>query len=340
MHLVEDLQKLGNINTFLLAYKGPNHKFDINLQEQIKLFETIFSKHFWENVASEFTYWSHNEYSVDKRENDAFMNEDTKHADWNEMYEDLFNVGMEIPSFFIDPVYNEDKPETEPIETEMYELYTDLLWEFMNNGTAYQCDKLCKSPSGFYTGEPWLMEETANQAKRIGSQVTITWQIWTHGCQGENSKDYNIFHTEVDAEQKSIYRYKTIKRKQKVIEKIKDDHLPPQTTVINADMGKYFVVRLKIETVQDEHVGEFILRTKRGDSKVATIKKVVDGKWMPWGQWGECSIECMKKNDPPGEKFRSRTCIEPQNGGTPCKGSKTDQVKCAHRVGDPDYIFR
>ena len=58
------------------------------------------------------------------------------------------------------------------------------------------------------------------------------------------------------------------------------------------------------------------------------------------GEWGECSIECLRLNDPPGVKFRKRTCIEPQNGGTPCQGSRTDQMKCAQRVGDPDDIFR
>ena len=97
------------------------------------------------------------------------MDEETKHADWNEMYAQLFNVDKEIPSFFIDPVYDEDA--CEAVETDKYQQYTKLLWDFMNNSSAYECNMRCKLEEGFCKRDPWILNETVNDAKRTGSYV-------------------------------------------------------------------------------------------------------------------------------------------------------------------------
>eukprot|EP00092_Neocalanus_flemingeri_P014899 GFUD01016091.1.p1 GENE.GFUD01016091.1~~GFUD01016091.1.p1 ORF type:complete len:1172 (-),score=192.98 GFUD01016091.1:160-3675(-) len=335
LHLARDLKKLGNINTFLLTYKGTDNRFDTGLQDQIKLFVTIFGDDFWQYVGSEFSFWSHDIVNVEERMEEMDIDEEYKHTDWNEQYEDLFNVDIEIPSFFIDPVFDEDN--CEQVEVEKYEEYTDNLWEFMNNGSAYECDQRCKSPSGYFTGEPWLWEDTANNVQRVGDALTIVWQIWIHGCNGETSKNYHILHTKFNTlKQTNIYDYRVKKSNNKV--RIKDRKLPPHTGVELVDMQKYIIIRMKIDSVQDDHIGEYQLKTDRGSSETATIKKTVDGKFGPWGEWSECSKKCLRGNEKLGEKIRQRTCNEPQNGGIPCQGSSSDQMKCAHGVGEPDGI--
>jgi len=45
----------------------------------------------------------------------------------------------------------------------------------------------------------------------------------------------------------------------------------------------------------------------------------------PWSEWNLCSASDCGET---GVKTRTRTCIAPQNGGTPCSGDKTETVEC------------
>ncbi|XP_064639834.1 SCO-spondin-like [Lineus longissimus] len=51
--------------------------------------------------------------------------------------------------------------------------------------------------------------------------------------------------------------------------------------------------------------------------------KVVNGEMGPWDTWLQCSAKCGK-----GKKSRGRTCKEPECGGAPCQGNKTEEVVC------------
>lgn len=43
----------------------------------------------------------------------------------------------------------------------------------------------------------------------------------------------------------------------------------------------------------------------------------VDGVWMSWGSWGECSVTCGG-----GIQLRNRSCDGPYYNGEECKGSE------------------
>ncbi|XP_048584555.1 SCO-spondin isoform X2 [Nematostella vectensis] len=49
----------------------------------------------------------------------------------------------------------------------------------------------------------------------------------------------------------------------------------------------------------------------------------VDGEWMPWSDWSECSHTCGN-----GSKVRTRTCVKPLYGGLKCSGQPSEVTIC------------
>ncbi|ELU09148.1 hypothetical protein CAPTEDRAFT_228819 [Capitella teleta] len=49
----------------------------------------------------------------------------------------------------------------------------------------------------------------------------------------------------------------------------------------------------------------------------------VDGHWLSWMTWGECTVTCDT-----GTFSRQRVCIEPQNGGRDCPGEAFETQLC------------
>ena len=52
----------------------------------------------------------------------------------------------------------------------------------------------------------------------------------------------------------------------------------------------------------------------------------VDGQWKEWTESSACSVTCGG-----GNKNSSRDCIQPQNGGTPCKGIAEKTESCGNQ---------
>lgn len=50
---------------------------------------------------------------------------------------------------------------------------------------------------------------------------------------------------------------------------------------------------------------------------------VVDGFWMSWSNWSECSKSCGR-----GFTFRTRICEEPKYGGLDCEGPSNETMSC------------
>lgn len=53
------------------------------------------------------------------------------------------------------------------------------------------------------------------------------------------------------------------------------------------------------------------------------ILSLVDGVWLEWLEWQECSTTCGG-----GQRFRERECEGPFYGGADCEGSDTDSQIC------------
>eukprot|EP00092_Neocalanus_flemingeri_P028576 GFUD01031032.1.p1 GENE.GFUD01031032.1~~GFUD01031032.1.p1 ORF type:complete len:911 (-),score=155.86 GFUD01031032.1:100-2832(-) len=77
----------------------------------------------------------------------------------------------------------------------------------------------------------------------------------------------------------------------------------------------------------------------------STTATMTDGSWGEWEEWQSCSKSCLQEMETPGLRRRRRICIEPQNGGLPCKSSEeVDTEVCAGkgkgmRVCPLDYSF-
>ena len=49
----------------------------------------------------------------------------------------------------------------------------------------------------------------------------------------------------------------------------------------------------------------------------------VDGSWLEWSDWSECTTTCGG-----GIQTRDRKCDGPFHNGKPCAGNTTDQQEC------------
>ena len=335
--LAEDLKKMGSIDAFLLLFKGVNLRFDQRMQEQITLFRNIFGANLFQNVITEFTFWSHDKASIRKRKrNQAGLDEEEKHRTWNQEYQEKFDVQIEIPSVFIDPVY--DKEVAEESETRINQENTDKLWNLITRDfKTFRCDKRCKAPSGFFSGQPWLFEQNEEVNKRLGDRAVITWQIWFAGCDGTGTKSFTIVHQTPVGGKTTIYEKEV---QEEEVEVIHDSRLMEGMQVVDEPSEKFKTIRLTIESTEDAHFGVFSLKNDKGESEESHLKKIVDGEWEGWGPFSACSKTCISGDEEPGTMHRQRGCKPPQNGGQPCKGKNKDTRTCAHRPGDSQDIFR
>jgi len=335
--LAENLKKMGSIDAFLLLFKGPNLRFDQRVQAQISLFVQIFGEDLFQNVITEFTFWSHDTRSIRKRNTTQDgLNEETKHETWNREYQDKFGVETEIPSVFIDPVYEADYADEN--ETRINKENTAKLWSLITKEfQPFKCNLRCKAPSGFFSGQPWLFEQNEEVNKRLGDRTVITWQIWFAGCDGTGTKSFRIIHQSPEGDETTIYEKSSKEEEEEVID---DSGLMKSMQVVDEPSGKFKTIRLTIESAEDPHFGMYLIKNEKGESKKSHLKKIVDGEWEAWGAYGHCSKTCISENEKPGTMQRRRTCKPPQNGGQPCKGKSSESRACAHDSGDSQEKFR
>jgi len=60
----------------------------------------------------------------------------------------------------------------------------------------------------------------------------------------------------------------------------------------------------------------------------------VDGKWLKWGEWKECSVSCGG-----GTRSRDRQCDGPFYGGNDCVGKATEEEACGEGNCPVDGVF-
>ena len=123
------------------------------IKKKIDLYLEIFGTEMWKNTITEFTYWSHDQRSIDRRKDDNDgLNMTVKQAGWNGQYARKFATTTKIPTVFIDPVYKEKLADEN--EKKINKEQTDVLWKLLSdtNREEFNCDKRCKAPSGFFSG--------------------------------------------------------------------------------------------------------------------------------------------------------------------------------------------
>ena len=62
------VRQLGEIDAFVLLFKGETNRMTPNIREQIQIFANMFGEDFWRRVIIEITFWSHEPLARRKRE--------------------------------------------------------------------------------------------------------------------------------------------------------------------------------------------------------------------------------------------------------------------------------
>ena len=57
--------------------------------------------------------------------------------------------------------------------------------------------------------------------------------------------------------------------------------------------------------------------------------------WTDFGEWGQCTVACGGN----GTQTRSKSCIEPSNGGLACPDSDVEEVSIIKEWTSVDYTF-
>ena len=62
------VRQLGEIDAFVLLFKGETNRMTPNIREQIQIFANMFGEDFWRRAIIEITFWSHDLISRKRRE--------------------------------------------------------------------------------------------------------------------------------------------------------------------------------------------------------------------------------------------------------------------------------
>ena len=287
--LAEGVKRIGSINAFMVLIKGTNPRFDSFLEQQINMYVNIFGKEMWDNTIIEFTYWSHDKQSIEKRKLRRKTNVRRHHSTWNRQFQKKFKLEQNIESVFVDPVFDEGLS-SDTNEIRINKENTDKLWRLLNF-MPYECADTCQAPSGFFAGQPWLLDQAASQNRRNGSNFEITWQIWFAGCDGSGTKSYELKHVNATTNA-TIGLFKTTVRDDDTVT-VDDTNLPGSMKVDDKTGEKFKTIRLKVDSITDEHFGSYFVVNDKGTSLQGRVNKIIDGQWGDWGPWGNCSKPCI-----------------------------------------------
>ena len=286
--LAEGVKRIGSIDAFMVLVRGTNPRFDSFLEQQLKMYESIFGKAMWDNTIIEFTYWKHNRNDIRDRKRKRRTNTTIHHETWNSEFQQKFKLEQEISSVFVDPVYEEEYADSNEIEINKEN--TDKLLRLLTF-MPYVCADTCQAPSGFFAGQPWLLDQAASQNRRNGSNFEITWQIWFAGCDGSGTKSYELRHVDAATNTTSML-YKTTVRDDDTVT-VDNASLPATIQILDETGEKFKTIRLKVDSIRDEHFGSYFVVNDKGTSMQGHVNKIIDGQWQPWGDWGNCSKPCI-----------------------------------------------
>ncbi|XP_046560773.1 adhesion G protein-coupled receptor B3-like isoform X2 [Haliotis rubra] len=66
-----------------------------------------------------------------------------------------------------------------------------------------------------------------------------------------------------------------------------------------------------------------------------TFECPVDGSWLPWHDWRDCSVTCGG-----GQQIRKRDCLKPKFGGSNCEGESQQTRQCSTQECPVDGVWR
>ena len=135
---------------------------------------------------------------------------------------------------------------------------------------------------------------------RIDDKVVLEFKVWFSGCDGEGDRSYDIYKdgvkiwTVVDEQGEE-------KTRDKNIQLIKNEATPMNMMVIdrcsqtkgsrqnqcNHEKSKYKTVRVVFVKLADDNYGTYYANNTVGGSEQVLIKKMVDGFYTEWSQWGK-----------------------------------------------------
>ena len=286
--LAKGVKRIGKIDAFMVLLNGQKARFSEPLQEQMKMYQNIFGKEIWDNTIIEFTYWSHNGRDIRKRKKSRKLDVNKQTKFWNEVFAVKFRLDKTIPIVFVDPVFEEDFADKNEIA--INKRNTDRLWRLLTkNNKPYTCGKRCQAPSGFFSGNPWLLEDGSSTDQRPGALAAVTWQIWFAGCNGNGTRSYTISH--VDATNVTTVLFKSVF--DNGTSTADDSNLLAGIEVKDETGEKFITIRLKIKSLEDKHFGSYFVVNDKGTSKPGQVNKIVDGEWQEWGPFGNCSKACI-----------------------------------------------
>eukprot|EP00092_Neocalanus_flemingeri_P001126 GFUD01001200.1.p1 GENE.GFUD01001200.1~~GFUD01001200.1.p1 ORF type:complete len:793 (+),score=149.52 GFUD01001200.1:191-2569(+) len=353
--IAQFVRKIGDIHGFILLLKGSSNRFSEHLQEQLILLEETFGPSFWNNMIMEITWWKHRPSDIEDRLEDQKMDEKRKASEWNHQLAKEFSLAKEIQLVFVDPMFKEGKAKGN--ESEIFRRETSKLFDTVLNNTPYKCEaNTCKQP-GFTDGIPILVTE-GPISERVGGKIALRWKIWFGSC-GEQLgiRSYTIQFTDMLGSNITVFAMKDDQGKDSAIpkEETKRDGFPADAFVedkcskellgktgqCDNRLSKYKIVTLIFNILNEASFGSYWVRNTHGSSQQVEVRKVTDGMWGEWSDFGQCSRTCLSIVDNIwGAKVRTRQCTPQQNGGNDCQGDGKESIQCAHGPGDNGDVPR
>ena len=271
---------IGTIDIIVLMFKGTNPRFDASMQKQLELFESVFGHKMWKNVVTEISFWQYTKEAIEEREK-RHQNEEFKHNDWNEVYQKKFNVDIEIPTIFIDPIYHASQASER--ESKEFTKWTSELWEFAELNSPYSCRDLCSAPESFFVGDPLIPTEGVLGVYQ-GNSTTISCYVWISGC----------YKTSLGS---VLWNFNG--------KEIQDTGNVYSGEVTSNKFSKYMISSLTIENVNEDQVGAYTCLNTVGISSPVEVKIKDDSQLEPWSEWGACSKPCVDYHNRLGTQSRT-----------------------------------
>ena len=125
--VAEMVKKIWPIDAFVLVMNGKKTRVPAGLLDRLRFFAEFFGDQFWRSTVIEVSFWGHSKEDARKRE----RNEMAMEALINQQLKQKFPSISHIPTFFIDPVYEEDFSDQRAKQMQTQE--TGKLWSFMTN---------------------------------------------------------------------------------------------------------------------------------------------------------------------------------------------------------------
>jgi len=177
--------------------------------------------------------------------------------------------------------------------------------------------------------------------------VVLDFKVWFSGCNGTGSRSYDIFKDGVKifaVVDEQGEKDKSDKPK----DLIKNENTPLNMDVYdkcsqligsreecNIELSKYKNVKVVFAKTEADAFGSYYVVNDEGRSEEVLIKKMVDGSYTQWTEWGPWDTVKQAKE-------RTRVCTPPVNGGASCEslGPAVEQCSQGDDCAVPSVLGR